>query len=353
MNAATIGTLFAVIAVAMTATAHPAAYAEHADDPTVRTPAGSGVPGTSEMPGCEEDNTCFIPSTIEVAPGTTVTWVHDDATPHTITSGSLTDGGPDDMFDSGLVMAGESFEHTFDEVGEYPYFCIVHPWMTGMVLVTEEDDHGHGHDDETEPMMENTMMGDDAMNMENGMMGDDAMNMENGMMGDDAMNMENGMMDPPMMETMETTEGSTMTLGGEVMVRVAASGDPTEGEPLELALSFMDAGGEMTEHANFDVLVRQGNTAVYQETGVHAHQTDGPAMVTTRALASDEPVDVEVTFQGFGLPGTPMAERTGPTGVMVEFEQVPEFGTVAVMVLVAAIVSIVAVTSRSGILQRV
>jgi len=342
MNAATIGTLFAVIAVAMTATAHPAAYAEHADDPTVRTPAGSG------MPGCQEEDTCFIPSTIEVGPGTTVTWIHEDITPHTITSGMARDSETGTEFDSGLVMADEAFKHTFDEVGEYPYFCQVHPWMSGMVLVTEEDDHGH--DDETEPMMENAMMEDDAM--ENAMMEDEMM--ENAMMEDDAMNMENGMMDPSMMETMETTEGSTMTLpGGEVMVGVAASGDPTEGEPLELALSFMDADGEMTEHANFDVLVRQGNTAVYQETGVHAHQTDGPAMVTTRALASDEPVDVEVTFQGFGLPGTPMAERTGPTGEMVEFEQVPEFGTVAVMVLVAAIVSIVAVTSRSGILQRV
>jgi len=346
MNAATIGTLFAVIAVAMTATAHPAAYAEHADDPTVRTPEGSGVPG------CQEEDTCFIPSTIEVGPGTTVTWENNDIVPHTVTSG--TTGSTTGEFDSGLSQAGTTFKHTFEEVGEYPYFCLVHPWMSGMVLVTEEDDHGHGHDDETEPMMEdemmeNAMMEDDAM--ENGMMEDEMM--ENAMMEDDAMNMENGMMDPPMMETMETTEGSTMTLGGEVMVRVAASGDPTEGEPLELALSFMDADGEMTEHANFDVLVRQGNTAVYQETGVHAHQTDGPAMVTTRALASDEPVDVEVTFQGFGLPGTPMAERTGPTGEMVEFEQVPEFGTVAVMVLVAAVVSIVAVTSRSGILQRV
>jgi len=339
MNAATIGTLFAVIAVAMTATAHPAAYAEHADDPTVRTPEGNS------QPGCQEDDTCFIPSTIEVGPGTTVTWENNDIVPHTVTSG--TTGSATGEFDSGLSMAGTTFEHTFDEVGEYPYFCMVHPWMVGMVLVTEEDDHAH--DDETEPMMENAMMEDDAM--ENAMMEDDAM--ENAMMEDDAMNMENGMMDPSMMETMEA-EGSVMTLsGGEVMVRVAASGDPTEGEPLELALSFMDAGGEMTEHANFDVLVRQGNTAVYQETGVHAHQTGGPAMVTTRALASDEPVDVEVTFQGFGLPGTPMAERTGPTGEMVEFEQVPEFGTVAVMVLVAAVVSIVAVTSRSGILQRV
>ena len=320
MNAATIGTLFAVLAVAMTATAHPAAYAEHADDPTVRTPEGSGVPG------CEAEDTCFMPSTIEVGPGTTVTWENNDIVAHTVTSGSLADGGPDGTFDSGLALGGTTFEHTFEEVGAYPYFCIVHPWMSGVVMVTEEDDHegedGHGHDRD---MMDNQDMTDP-------------------------------MMLDQMAEEMSrmTAEGETMTLpGGEVMVGVAAFGDPTPGEPLMFALSFMDSEGEMTEHVNYDVFVRQGNTVVYQEEGAHAHQTDEPATVMTRPLETDEPIDVEVTFQGFGLPGTPMESRTGPTGEMVEFEQVPEFGTVAVMVLVAAIVSIVAVTSRSGILQRV
>ena len=320
MNAATIGTLFAVLAVAMTATAHPAAYAEHADDPTVVTPEGNSAPG------CEMTDTCFIPSTIEVAPGTTVTWENNDIAVHTVTSGTLRDGETGTEFDSGISAAGSTFEHTFEEVGEYPYFCQVHPWMSGMVLVTEvdhhegEDDHGHDRD-----MMDNQDMTDPMMH--------------------DQMAEEMSRM---------TAEGETMTLpGGEVMVGVAAFGDPTPGEPLMFALSFMDSEGEMTEHVNYDVFVRQGNTVVYQEEGAHAHQTDEPATVMTRPLETDEPIDVEVTFQGFGLPGTPMESRTGPTGEMVEFEQVPEFGTVAVMVLVAAIVSIVAVTSRSGILQRV
>jgi len=341
----------------MTATAHPAAYAEHADDPTVRTPEGSGVPG------CEETDTCFIPSTIEVGPGTTVTWENNDNVPHTVTSGMLSDSETGGTFDSGISAAGTTFEHTFEEVGEYPYFCLVHPWMKGTVLVTEDDhsgEDGHGHDDDTDAMRNDMMdMEDNMMDMEDNMMDmeDNMMDREDGMM--DRMReatmdrMREAMMDPAMMETMET-EGSVMTLpGGEVLVGVAAFGDPTAGEQLDLVLSFMNADGEMTEHANFDVFVRQGNTVVYQEEDVHAHQTDEPAVVTTRALASDEPVDVEVTFQGFGLPDTPMESRTGPTGEMVEFEQVPEFGAVAVMVLVAAVVSIVAVTSRSGILQRV
>jgi len=93
----------------------------------VRTPEGSGVPG------CQEDDTCFIPSTIEVAPGTTVTWENNDIVPHTVTSGAA--GSPTGEFDSGLSPAGATFEHTFEEVGTYPYFCLVHPWMAGSVTV--------------------------------------------------------------------------------------------------------------------------------------------------------------------------------------------------------------------------
>ncbi|MCY4253081.1 MAG: plastocyanin/azurin family copper-binding protein, partial [Thaumarchaeota archaeon] len=96
---------------------------------TVTTPEGSGVPG------CEAEYTCFIPSAIEVGPGTTVTWENNDIVAHTVTSGSLADGGPDGEFDSGLALGGTTFEHTFDEAGEYPYFCIVHPWMAGTVTV--------------------------------------------------------------------------------------------------------------------------------------------------------------------------------------------------------------------------
>jgi len=93
------------------------------------TPEGSGVPG------CERSDTCFIPSAISVARGTTVTWENNDIVVHTVTSGSLADGGADGEFDSGPALGGTTFEHTFDEAGEYPYFCIVHPWMAGTVTV--------------------------------------------------------------------------------------------------------------------------------------------------------------------------------------------------------------------------
>ncbi|MCZ6583293.1 MAG: hypothetical protein O6746_00090, partial [Thaumarchaeota archaeon] len=91
------------------------------------------APGSS-VPGCEETNECFIPGVVNIAIGGMVTWVNDDTAAHTSTSGSAADG-PDGNWDSSLVISGSSFSHTFDEVGKYPYFCMVHPWMTGIVYV--------------------------------------------------------------------------------------------------------------------------------------------------------------------------------------------------------------------------
>ncbi len=95
---------------------------------TISAPAGSSVPG------CEERNQCFIPADVTISVGETVTWSNDDTAAHTVTSGIASEG-PDGIFDSSLFMAGTTFEHTFDEAGEFDYFCMVHPWMTGKVLV--------------------------------------------------------------------------------------------------------------------------------------------------------------------------------------------------------------------------
>ncbi|MEM3063919.1 MAG: plastocyanin/azurin family copper-binding protein [Candidatus Nitrosotenuis sp.] len=92
------------------------------------------IPSGSSVPGCEATNECFIPSTVTIGVGGTVTWSNDDTAAHTVTSGSA-ESGPDGTFDSSILMAGKTFEHTFDDAGDYDYFCIVHPWMTGKVIV--------------------------------------------------------------------------------------------------------------------------------------------------------------------------------------------------------------------------
>ena len=88
----------------------------------------------SSTPGCEPD--CFIPSTITIDVGDTVTFANNDTAAHTSTSGSSTDG-PSGVWDSSLVMMGTSFTTPALEAGEYPYFCMVHPWMEGLVIVGE------------------------------------------------------------------------------------------------------------------------------------------------------------------------------------------------------------------------
>jgi len=92
------------------------------------------IPEGSGAPGCEEANECYIPSTLNISTGTTVVWENNDNAAHLATSGTP-DGGPDGIFDSGMIMAGQTFEHEFSDKGEFPYYCLVHPWMVATVTV--------------------------------------------------------------------------------------------------------------------------------------------------------------------------------------------------------------------------
>ena len=74
------------------------------------------------------DNFSFAPTTITVAIGATVTWTNRDDIPHTVVS---TDG----VFKSKVRDTDETFSYTFAKAGTYPYYCSVHPKMTGQVVV--------------------------------------------------------------------------------------------------------------------------------------------------------------------------------------------------------------------------
>ncbi len=93
------------------------------------------VPSGTSVPGCETTNKCYIPATVSIKVGDTVSWSNDDTAAHTVTSGSPTKG-PDGNFDSSLFMAGATFDVTFDKAGSYEYFCMVHPWMIGKIQVS-------------------------------------------------------------------------------------------------------------------------------------------------------------------------------------------------------------------------
>jgi len=91
----------------------------------------------ASTPGCEVDKQCYLPYSQTIREGDTIEWSNTDTAAHTVTSGSLEDG-PDGLFDSSLFMSGNSFSFTFDQEGTYPYFCMVHPWMTGEIVVEKK-----------------------------------------------------------------------------------------------------------------------------------------------------------------------------------------------------------------------
>ena len=93
------------------------------------------IPSGTSVPGCEETNECYIPATVSINAGDTVSWSNDDTAAHTVTGGSAVTG-PSGVFDSSLLIAGGTFEHTFDSSGTEDYYCMVHPWMIGSVQVS-------------------------------------------------------------------------------------------------------------------------------------------------------------------------------------------------------------------------
>ncbi len=277
MKTKAIGSYFVLFAIVAGMAASPA-FADHA------TASVSAPQGTS-VPGCEETNDCFVPFEVTVDVGGVVTWSNDDSAAHTVTAGSAGDG-PSGVFDSSLFMAGTTFSHTFEAEGEFPYFCMVHPWMQGIVTVQAEGEEGPGDD------------------------------------------------------------------GGEELMVDIATGTAGQGESLSIDVTFSLIDGDDIEHVNYDIKATQNGEVVLDEMGVHDH--DGVMNHMTAPLPSaasdDAPVEVEVMFNGFGIPGE--GDFTGPIGEVATAQVVPEFGTVAMMILVVSIISIVAVTAKSRVIPR-
>jgi plastocyanin len=75
------------------------------------------------------DNFTFTPNEVKIAVGTTVQWVNHDDIPHTVVSDDKT------TFKSKALDTDDNFSYTFSKAGTYPYFCSIHPKMTGKVIV--------------------------------------------------------------------------------------------------------------------------------------------------------------------------------------------------------------------------
>ncbi len=77
----------------------------------------------------------YSPNPISIEKGQTITWYNGDAISHTVTSGQDNDNDAGEDFDSNAIIPNQYFSYTFDDSGEYPYYCIYHPSMIGEVKV--------------------------------------------------------------------------------------------------------------------------------------------------------------------------------------------------------------------------
>jgi plastocyanin len=104
------------------------------------TSGGGGGPVTVVMPAGSSAATGgagFQPDPVTVTPGTTIIWDNQDNALHTATSGDPKTATPDGKFDSGYVAAGQQSKPISmpTEPGEYKYFCTLHPFLVGTVIV--------------------------------------------------------------------------------------------------------------------------------------------------------------------------------------------------------------------------
>jgi plastocyanin len=123
----------AVLAFAAIAAAQPAVVP--ADTTTM--PAESTTPDPNSTTTVEIRNNAFIPDQLNVAPGTTVTFVNRDDVPHTATSDNK-------LFDSGQLAPGASYPVVLDGAGTVTYHCELHPEMQGSIVVGEPGQASEG-----------------------------------------------------------------------------------------------------------------------------------------------------------------------------------------------------------------
>ena len=268
--------IFSLIAVA------PSAFAEHGEGGMAVTV--TNAPGSS-TPGCETTDNCFMPSTVVITAGGTVTWENTDNAAHTATSGSATDG-PDGVWDSSLMMVNGSYSVTLDDEGTYPYFCMVHPWMSGTVIVEAEAAHGDDHAEEMGHMEEK---------------------------GHGDGHTENGVED--------IQDQFTASVSSGVIHHIGANADD---DTLVVHLFGADDDGELKITLNSKIITPFD---------------DGSYFV----LVDNEEVEFTQMGNTIHVEYWAGAERIEIVGSHV----VPEFGTIAMIILAVAIISIIAITAKT------
>ena len=284
MKMSTLSSLFVLLSVVSMIAIAPSAFADHHAATVTNAPGSQN----NDSP-CQDDNTCFAPNPVTISIGGTVTWDNSDgAAGHTASYGAdLSDPEWGSVWDSGLLMPGQSYTTpagTFDTAGSYPYFCMVHPWMQGTVIVEAEAEHGEEmkHDE-----MEEMGHGDDHA----------------------AKGIE------------DLSDQFTATVTSGVIHHIGANSDD---DTLLVHLFGADDDGELKITLNKDIITPFD---------------DGSYFV----LINNEEVEFEQMGRTLHIDYAAGTEKIEIVGGHV----VPEFGTIAMIILAVAIVSIIAITAKT------
>jgi predicted secreted protein with PEFG-CTERM motif len=318
MKTKAISSIFVLFAIAAgMASMAPAAFAS--DSEVTIEAADNSAFGTDCNAGWPDSTTsdCYTPSTVMVDVGGTVTMLNSDESGmiHTFTAGTgFTDELSGVAFDTGNLMADMSYTWTPEVTGEVPYYCQLHPWMIGTIIV-QEDSHAAAA---AEQALADAAAAEQALA--------DAAAAEQALA--DAAAAEQALADAAAADVELIVEISESTVMG--------------GTQIELDFNVL--------HVNYDMTATQNGEVVFEKTGLHSMENIATHQID--AVGSpDNPIDVKVVSLGIGAPNN-SDNWTGPVGQVTEIQVVPEFGTIAMMVLAVAIISIVAVTAKSRVVPR-
>ena len=143
---------------------------------------------------------------------------------------------------------------------------------------------------------------------------------------------------------------ATTTDGSEQVIATYSPNPPASGQPLSITLTFTYANGTLIHHQNYAISIIQDGNEIFSNIAGHTHT--GNDMQETNNLSSSNPIDIKITLNGIGLPGTDPSTWTGTKGETLVFHgttqnTVPEFGPVAGMIIAISIISVIVLTKKS------
>lgn len=244
------------------------------------------IPAGTFKPGCEIRSLCYIPDPITIKVGDVVEWKNNDSAPHTVTSGSENEG-PNGIIYSSLIEPGEVFAFRFTDTGSFPYYCTLHPWKEGLIIVEDVID-------------KKTESGD--------------------------------------FQLFE----QRISKDGSVLINIETN-PPVAREPLDMQVSFTDEDGDLLIHLNYDITIIQDGEEIFNKQNMHA--TEGMQELTITTIESDNPIDIQIGIRGIYLESDPPQ----PVEEVLEFQKVPEFGVIAAMILFLGLMVPILLRSKNGL----